>query len=397
METFMRPTQSAMLLILAAAAAPALADVNVTTGPIDWKFSGHLDAGFRDTRHGDPTLSRSTFQANNTAPSNLIGSASIAFAKDWRGLFLVEIDPNPGLSNQQNQAVGSNIFNGTPSQGQQYVGVGGPYGTVKLGIPDSWGFHAALASTPFGTGIGGGYDASTPFTRLGTTAATGVNSHVGSGVGRVIRHGRTMTYETPNFAGFSGQVEFSPSNDNAPDGSASNDNRWLGIGAKYSKPNSLALVAWHGEAAAGANRASGTTPPSATTQVPSPLAANQSIKFNMIGANYPVLPALRLYGGVTSTSSSNDIENSHSANVAAKYTFNRFDFLANYLQRSANTGVNAAAANKVPKGRLVGFGADYRFTDSPLNIIYLRFQDITNVNVARQSLRTTSVGIRVGF
>src|SRR5690349_5263986 len=134
----MKARQPCVVLMLAALCGPALAEINVSTGPVDWKFSGLFDMGYRDTRHGDPAQSRATFQANNTAPSNLIGSASIRFANDWRGLFLLEIDPDPGSSNRQNQGVGTNIFNGSPSQGQQYVGLAGPYGSVKLGIPDSW-------------------------------------------------------------------------------------------------------------------------------------------------------------------------------------------------------------------------------------------------------------------
>lgn len=394
----MKTKKSSLLLVaFAAASTPALADINVTTEAIDWTFRGHFDVGFRVTRHDDPAQSRTAFAANNTSPSHLIGSAAINFRKDWKGIILLEIDPDPTHSNRQNQAVGANIFNGSPSQGQQYVGVASPYGTVKLGIPDSYGFFAGLTATPFGTGIGGGYEAATPFTRLGTTAVTGVNSYVGGGVGRVIRHERTMSYETPNFGGLVGQIEYSPGNDNAADGSANNNNRWLGVGARYAKPNGPVIVLWHGEAEAGGNRAAGTTPPSSTTQVPSGLAADQSVKFTMLGANYPVLPNLRLYAGWTSTSTSNEIERSSSWNVAGKYTLNRFDFMANYLVRSANSGINAPAANRVPKGRLAGLGVDYRFSDSPVNVIYWRFHRIDKVNVAGQAIQANAIGVRVGF
>jgi predicted porin len=384
------------LPVIAAAllATPAFAQMKAPK--LTWNFNGVFDVGFRSVNHGNPALDRTFLSNSNSYTTLLIGRLHADFQNGYAGIALVEIDHDPTHSNKANQSVGSNVFTGSPFQGQQYVGLVTPFGTVKLGMPNSLGLPTGGSnSNPFGTGLGSGYHAATPWARLGSHPANGVSSFVGSGT-RIIRHERSMSYETPNFGGFVGQFEYAPGNDNAADGSANNNDEWLGIGGTFRR-GPVSVMAFHGEARSGDRRGAGATPPSAMTQTPSVLPAGEAAKWNMVSANWKVLPPLTLYAGATSSKVGNGLDDTTSWNIGGKYTWQKFDFMANYLARSENKGAFAPAANMVPKSRLIGLGVDYRFEDSPLNAIYYRYEDIDKVNAAGQSLKQHAIGIRVGF
>jgi predicted porin len=384
------------LTALAAAllAAPAFAQMKAPK--LTWNFNGVFDVGFRTMDHDDNAQKRTFLSNSNTYTTLLIGRMRADFENGYAGIFLVEIDHDPTHSNKVNQAVGTgNYFTGSPFQGQQYVGLVTPFGTLKLGTPNSLGLSTGGSNaSPFGTGLGSGYHAGTPWAKLGSHPINGISSFLGSGT-RIVRHERSMTYETPNYGGFVGQLEYSPENDNAADGSASNNNQWLGIGGTFRRGPAV-VSAFHGEVSSGGRRAAGSTPASATTQNPSPLPANSTAKWNMIAGNYRVLPNLTLYAGAAESRVVN-LDRTTSWNVAGKYTWNQFDFMANYVSRSANKASAAPVANRVPKSRLIGLGVDYRFETSPLNAVYYRYEDVNKVNAAGQSLKTHSVGIRIGF
>jgi predicted porin len=386
----------ALPVIAAAAllATPAFAQMKAPK--LTWNFNGVVDVGFRNVKSDDATQDRTFLSNSNTYTTLLIGRLRADFQNGYSGIALLELDFDPTHSNKSNQSIPGNVFTGSPFNGQQYVGIIAPYGTFKIGTPNSLGLATGGSNAnPFGTGMGSGYHAGTSWARLGTSPVSGVSSLEGSGT-RIVRHERSMTYETPNFSGFTGQLEYSPSNDNAADASANNENEWLGLGGTFRR-GPLSVMAFHGELRSGNHRAAGATPPSATTQSPSPLPADQSAKWNMVSANYAVLPSLTLYGGATNSKVGNGLDDTKSWNVAGKYTLGQFDYMANYVARSANTGANALPANKVPKSRLIGLGVDYRFDESPLNALYFRYEDIDKANAAGQRLKQLSIGVRVGF
>jgi predicted porin len=383
-------------VIAAALLSSPIAHAQLKPPKLTWNFNGVFDVGFRSVSTGDPAQSRTFVSNSNTYTTLLIGRLRADFENGYSGIALVEIDHDPTHSNKANQAIPGNVFTGSPFQGQQYVGLISPVGTFKLGTPNSLGLATAGSNAnPFGTGMGSGYHAGTPWSRLGSHPANGVSSFLGSGT-RVVRHERSTTYETPNFGGFVGQLEFAPGNDNAADGSANNEDRWLAIGGTF-RSGPVSIMAWHGEDRQGNRRGAGATPPSATTQTPSVLPAGQTAKWNMVSGNWRVLPPLTLYAGATQSRIGNGLDDTTSWNVAGKYTWRQFDFLANYVSRSENKGANAPAANRVPKSRLIGLGVDYRFEESPLNALYYRFETIDKMNAAGQPIRQHSIGIRIGF
>ena len=386
----------ALPVIAVALLASPLAFAQMKAPKLTWNFNGVFDVGLRSVDSPDETQKRTFVSNSNTYTTLLIGRLRADFDNGYAGIALVEIDHDPTHSNKVNQAVGSNVFTGSPFQGQQYVGLVSPFGTFKIGTPNSLGLATGGSnSSPFGTGMGSAYHAGTPWSKQGSHPANGVSSFLGSGT-RIVRHERSMTYETPNFGGFVGQLEYAPGNDNAADGSANNNDQWLGIGGTFRR-GPVSIMAFHGEARSGDRRGAGSTPPSSTTQVPSVLPAGQTAKWNMISANWRVLPPLTLYAGATDSKVGDGLDATKSWNVAGKYTWQQFDFMANYVSRSANKGANAPVANQVPKSRLIGVGVDYRFAESPLNALYYRYEDVDKVNAAGRSLKQHSIGIRIGF
>jgi predicted porin len=373
----------------AAAAGSAFAQ---TAPPISWSLIGNFDVGLRNVQHDDPTQKRLFFTSGNSATSLLIGIATLDLGGGTKASVLAEIDHNPAASSTSNGALGGQNYNGTPFNGEQFVSLSGAYGTVKFGIPNSWGLITALVAQPFSTGLASAYGGG--MNRMGTTGASGINGYVGNGTGRIIRYERSAIYTSPTISGFNAQLEWSPKNDKAADGSASNNNEFLGLGASFNMPG-LSAMFFHGQAKAGGARAAGTTPPQGAAVVANALLAGESVKWDMLGANYKVMPDLTLYGGFTSTTTSNDIEKTKSMNVAAKYTIGDIDLMANIAQRGANGGANAAVANKVPKATMLGAGVDYRL--SPKVVWYVRFDSVNKVNVLDQKQTLTAAGLRVGF
>jgi predicted porin len=376
---------SLIALCIAGAVGPASAQTGPS--PVSWKLIGNFDIGYRIVKHDDPTQERKFFTSGNSLTSLLIGIATLDLGGGSSASVLAEMDHNPAASSTANNSgpSGTNVYTGTPFNSEQYASVTGPYGTLKLGIPNSWGLIASLMAQPFSTGLSGGY--SSTFGRLGTTGVSGLNGYVGNAVGRVIRTERSAIYTTPTFSGFNAQVEYSPGNDNAPGASANNNNQVIGVGARYVNKDLNAML-FHIEAKAGGNPALGTVVPSNPTVAGSALAAGQNVKWDFAAANYK-LGDLTVYGGFTRTTTSNNVEKSKSANVAAKYIYNQWAFMGNVLVRGGN------AATNFPRSTLIGAGIDYFL--SPNVTWYWRLEDVNKINVLGQRQMINAFGLRVGF
>src|SRR5689334_11407913 len=129
------------LSILAAAllAVPAFAQTAAPPSKLTFNFLGWFDAGYRNIRAGDATLSKTSLANSNVETTRLIGSLKYDLGKGYSAIALEEIDQDVTVSSKANQGVPGNVFTGTPFQGQQYVGLVAPFGTFKLGVPNSWG------------------------------------------------------------------------------------------------------------------------------------------------------------------------------------------------------------------------------------------------------------------
>ena len=368
---------------------------------------GNFDAGYKSVSNNmNPTAKLSTIGSNNSSTSLFIFKGTEDLGGGMKASFLAEIDHgvvNSSTANQ-GQASAGQAWTGTPFNGEQYAGLSGDFGDIKLGTPNSPGLIAGITAQPFGTALGGGYSGG--FGRLGTATVSGVNQFVGNTTGRIIRHEKTAVYTTPNFNGFTAQVEYSAKNSNS--GTYTSDNNgYQGFAANYNN-GPLNAMFYTATATAGTVQAAGIAN-AGDAPTANALAAGANVKWNILAANY-TLGATTLYAGVTSTKASDLSEDSKSWNVAAKYALNpKVDLMANYLQRKSNLASQNDATH-TPNANLLGLGADYKL--SKLTALYVRYEHITGLNVAAVAANngvaavnaaggatqnTTSVGLRVSF
>ena len=381
-------------------------------------ISGSIDAGYKAVSNSkNDTAKWNGIGGNNTSTSNITFKGVEDLGGGMKASFLYEVDPTVDRSTTLNQSttnLGQAYTGSSAVNGEQYVGLEGAFGTVKLGSPNSPALTAGTTSQPFGTALGGGFSAG--FGRLGTATVSGLNQYVGgpSSGGRIIRSEKAAVYTTPSFNGFNAQVEYSAKNANGA--YTSNDIGLLGLAANYNN-GPLNVAFYNGKASAGAITAAGTGSAFGTVTANS-LVANQSVKWNILGANY-TLGAATVYAGYTTTKTSDGqtataSEDSKSWNIAGKYVMGNFDFLANYLVRKSNlSSTNAAGADitgYTPEQKLIGLGVNYNL--SKRTNLYVRYEQITGLNakaatgtngapdVAAYSdgtQKTTAIGIKHTF
>jgi predicted porin len=390
------------LAALAATASFAQSSVQIT---------GVLDAGFKAVSHDDATKKANTVFNNGVSTSQFDFIGTTDLGGGLKGGFFMEMDVNPSYSSTLNQASnGTAAFSGTPFTGQQVVSLEGNFGRIKVGTPDSAALDAALVAQPFGTNLGGGY--SSGFGRLGTASVSGVNQYVGgpNSTGRIIRSEKALRYDTPAFSGFSASVEYSAKNDYQTDATklTSNNNGFQALGLRYANGPLTAQFA-SAQSTAGANQAAGSytlTPTVSNTGASgntigtvasnvtaNGLAANQNVKWNLLGVNY-VFGDATVYAGATTTKASDSSEDSKSWNIAGKYTIGQYDLMAQYLERKSNLASQAAA----PTAKLTGLGLNYNF--SKTFMAYYRMENVKNITIASgvgQAQTVNAVGMVVKF
>ena len=386
------------LAALAATASFAQSSVSIT---------GVLDAGYKSTTHTDGTKKANTVFNNGVSTSQFDFVGTTDLGGGLKAGFFMELDVNPSYSSTLNQASGgSAAFSGTPFTGQQVVSLEGNFGRVKVGSPDSSALDAGLVAQPFGTALGSGYSAG--FARLGTASVSGLNQYVGgpNSSGRIIRSEKAVRYDTPAFSGFSGSFEYSAKNANSTT-VTSNNNGFQALGLRYAN-GPLTVQYSNAKAEAGAVGAAGSMTTWGTAAA-NALAANQNVKWNLLGANYN-FGATTVYAGYTTTKASDNTEDSKSWNIGAKYTIGNIDLLANYLERKSNladvvsSGVYTSANGLYPKAKLTGLGANYNFSKTVL--AYYRFERVQNIstvlgsasgNNLSQDQTVNAVGLVVKF
>ncbi len=377
--------KKSLIALAALAATGAFAQSSVS-------IDGIVDVGYRHISADAAASKRNDIVNNNSATSQLNFRGVEDLGGGLKALFRLEADFNPSQSSTTNGATGSQYYAGTLFTGEQFIGLSGNFGSIKLGQPNAAALDMNGVAQPFGTALGGGFSGS--FGRMGTKGY-GINGFVGSG-NRVIRHEKTAKYETPNLSGFSASVEYSFQNDNAPvastAGSASNQNRYSALGLNYAN-GPLKVAFSTTQAAAGSNRAAGAV--SATSLTTGTINANklavgERVTDNYLAANYN-FGTFVLYGGYTTTKSNISAnEDAKSWNIAASMPFGAFDFKANYLRVDDRTSANADA-------RLIGLGADYFL--SKRTAVYARYEALdTNTHVSGTGkLNTLALGVRHGF
>lgn len=328
----------------------ALATSSVAFAQSNVSITGNFDAGFSYLNSQDNTADKREITSNGSSTSlvRFAGSENLGngVTASFVGVHL--ISPVSGQTGNGTTAYSTNNF----FNDEVWVGLSSnQYGAIKLGAPNSGMFETNAKAHPFGTALGGGYSSTGINRLLGQTTTLGVNQFVGGGAanGRVIRHEKSVRYDTPVFYGLSGNFTKSFQNDNSTT-ATSNSNGYTDATVNYT--NGALNVAYSvAEAEAGANAAQGNGAAGALT-------ANSNVKYTFLAANYTMGPVTAYVGrttGKTEGLSSDKEVKSH--NVAVKYALNNnVDLLANYVK------VNDKAATGAKDQDLQAISAIYKLS-----------------------------------
>ena len=336
---------------------------------------GFVDTGFKNTSGDVAANKKSELAINGTGTTAIHFRGVEDLGGGMKALFQAEIDWNPTQSSTLNGAAGSQYYAGTPFNGEQFLGLSGGFGSVKLGTPNAAALETNAVAQPFGTALGGGYSGAVA--RMGVNTGYGINQFVGgpSSNNRVVRHEKTARYDTPEFSGFKGSVEYAFGNGNSTTLS-SNTEKYQAFGLKYANGPLNVMFSNTKASANGTNGAAGSfagaiplnaAGTAGTMAVPvNKLVAGESITHNFLAANYTFGPAT-VYGGYTTSKSSIATnENATSYNIAGKYAISStIALMANYVRINDK---NTLAAN----ANIFGLGADYRL--SARTALYARYE-----------------------
>jgi len=177
------------LIAMAALAATSAFAQNVTViGTVDATYrSSTIDYG-NGTSGGQNTIGQN---GSGTSNFTLIGTEDLGGG--LKAIFNTEFDFDPSNKTAQGPIGG----------GQLFVGLEGAFGSIKAGMPNSPTLTVQGSRSAFGTKDGG---------RVGV--ATSANSATSSGSSvmgeSVTRTAGSILYTSPNFSGFSVQLDYAP-------------------------------------------------------------------------------------------------------------------------------------------------------------------------------------------
>jgi len=375
--------KTVMAVAIAAMGTTATFAQNVT-------ISGNLDAGFSNLNAKTNSADKQELISNGSSTSVFRLSVSEDLGGGLRAGFV-----GVHLLNMTSGQTGNAS---TPYQTKQLfddeisLSLSGNFGRLQVGAPNSGMLETNGQAQPFGTALGGGYSSS-GINRLGGAAGVsyGVNQFVGGGAanGRVVRHEKSIRYDTPRINGLSGNIVFSPGNDNSTT-VTSNTNQFMNYTLNFNQgPLNIAYSV--AEAKAGSQQAAGAAS-SASVTATNALTTDDKVKYTFAAANYTMGP-VTVYAGLTTGKSTGLATNfeAKSSNVAAKYALTgSTDLLVNFTKVSDRVGSQDA--------KLLGLSAIYKV--SKRTSAYLTYQDYNtdrSVGQDASAAQQTIVGMRHSF
>ena len=250
-----------------------------------------------------------------------------------------------------------------------FVGIEGGFGNIRLGSPNSIGLRSHLDSSPLGTGIGAGYTAGGVVGSMTMLYST-------------IRYNRSVSYDSPNFNGFTVSALYAPGNDEPmiTGGETAldipNARKTTELGVSYA--NGPLKVSYVNIAQAAQTNATGWYSSSS-------LANSAKTSVNAINANYK-LGSTTLYAGWVDgdTSAATPIKGYR---LAVKQNLGAIDLIAQYTELKVG-------ATEV-KNKVTGLRADYNL--SKTNAVYVGYEDNDNGATSANTRKVASVGIRKSF
>jgi predicted porin len=406
----------------------ALAAVSAVSAFAQVSLTGVVDVGYYTAKNDQNSqVNWAGLAQNGVSTTAFFFKGTEDLGGGTKAIFTAELDWSPVISASANQNsttanFAGTIYTGTPFNGEQFVGLEGNFGSIKLGTPNSPMLDVATAyAQPFGTALGGGFSSS--FGRFGTGTASGFNQYVGNegSVGRIIRSEKAAVYTTPEFApGLKAQIEYSAQNSQG--GWTANDNGIFGVTLRYNQ-GPLAIAASSTKASAGGTAAAGSDSiaklagaqcPTATTCslttsagkmnpttfASNVLPANASTTWNMLAGNY-TMGATTVFTGfsTTKTDGTSDqkvMEDSKSYNIAVKHVIGNVDLLANYLTRKSGLTYDQAfdsaiSSTYTPTAKLLGLGANYNLSKN--SMLYGRYESIRGLNANATTQTALSNGV----
>ena len=400
---------------LAAFGAQAQSSVQIT---------GYADRGYTDLKSSKAVDSTKT-----------LGSSAGTTRIEFRGTedvgggnkvgFFVETDWSELGGASQSSALKTTSQSAGFANGESFVSFAtADKGILKLGAVNSLTFANAtgVASPAFSTGVGSAY--STKFTtsngistgadgyggqpQLQTTSATAAST--GS---RSIRTANTVNYVSPAFMGFTAGAAFAAKNNNATANSGNGNtvgSKEYGIRYTQGPIDAAYTSIKYTVGSNGINEytltlgaagtAASTTGTDAVVVANNPLYASAKAlaggltnTVNTLGATYATpVAGLKLHGGLTTSSSSNDLSKSTATQYGATYTTGAFDLMAQTIKVDDKSTTDADRSN-------LAFGVNYNF--SKTSRLYFRnehIQYVTNKAVyAGSDIKRTAVGISTSF
>jgi len=360
--------KKSLIALAALAATASFAQSSVTlSGNLDFAY-GAASGNSKGQTVATTNITSSTSVINIIAVEDL-GGGMKATAK-------YGIDPR-NLANDNGAVNGAASAAGGWSNGlnrdELFVGIGGGFGNIRLGSPNSIGLTTFLSASPLGTGIGSGY----------VVAAMDYSN---------VRYDRSARYDSPNFNGFTVSALYAPGNDQ-PTATANtvapNNGKITELGLSYVNGPLSIGYANISQAAYSASAAN------ATNQAITAGAAKTSV--NILAASYKM-------GNTTLSAGWNDGD--ARARVATALTTEGYRLglrqdmgaialIASYAEQKTKTSTGT-----IPKEKVTGLRADYNL--SKTNAVYLGYEKY-DTGVAYANTTTTgdrtlvSVGIRKSF
>lgn len=355
------------LAVAAITSGAAFAQTNVV-------ISGNMDLSIATARvqtAGNVNTTTNTMgAANSSTTSNVALTVTEDLGNGLRVKAYIETDPVFGTNSA---ATG---FSNAPN----WLELSGNFGALSMGYINNFALTTSSTSQPFGTAMASGYSAA--FGRLDgatnaaiATTGTYTVATLGGAGARDVRQNNTLQYVTPNFAGFSGGLQYGAKNN-----AAASAPGLVQLGLNYA--NGPIKVSYTNSQITGDGAAVGL----------GTLAGNK-VTHNLLGANF-TMGLATIYGGWTSSRNTNNTIDSRSWNLALKYAFTG----------ALSGAVNVLKVNDMLGGdrdrTLAGFGLDYAM--SKRTTAYMRYEGGDNDRAAILGANTgnfnrAAVGMRHSF
>jgi len=399
----------------------ALAALAATSAFAQVTIDGYIDRGYLITNNSNNQVDTRTVASN--AGTTTVG---MKFRENVGGGITIGGQLNTDWSDAGG-ATQANAIQPSQTSGfansQSFADISGSFGTIRLGIPNSFTLTnaTAVAAPLFSTGVGGAYSSVFSIANGLGTGSTGFGGTVGlantaigsTGVAaaagaRAIRIANTVQYSSPSFNGLTAHVGIAPQNNNvipASGGSSTSAGNTVGmteyalrytngpIDAMYTSikyevgSNGTAQNRYTGPSMA----SNGVVAQAASTSVSS-LTGGLTSTQNLLGGTYTVMPTLKLHAGFGNFSSSDNASKGKSTQFGATYTMGAIDVMAQIAKVDDTSTTNYDR-------KVTGLGVNYNL--SKTSRVYLRYDDInyaTNqATFTGSALKRTAVGFSKSF